>query len=158
MLAIEALNIVNAHMSTLADQEEDKDDMMLFPYEFIRQKISTVNKDLYNNSPKQIPTYSINDDYHRDDFPRPHMVTELPFLVTNNDSFDFIKPNYILYQDAKIYKLIDQYETEMYRELTIWPGLIEIYERMHDSIMAYSINTNVDLDELNIDINDYFFP
>lgn len=158
MLAIEALNIVNAHMGTLADQEEDKDDMMLFPYEFIRQKISTINKDLYNNKPKQIPTYRVGDEYS------PRIAHDLPepILVTDDDSFDFIKPNYILYQDAKINKLISQYEKKMYRELTVWPGLENIFVDLCDNIMLAASQIkddnhyNVVINNLTID--NWFFP
>lgn len=158
MLAIEALNIVNAHMSTLADQEEDRDPMMLFPYEFIRQKISTVNRDLYNNKPKQIPTYGVGDDYS----PRMVLYDNEPILVTDDDSFDFIKPNYILYQDTKICMLINEYEKKMYRELVIWPGLEAIFLQLYDGIMLAAAQIKDDdhynfvIDNLTID--KWFYP
>lgn len=160
MLALEALNVVQNYMTTLSIDTEtcllqheyelgsDEIEISLLPFEFIKQKLRTTSKLLndsdVNNTISRIPTKY---DYLVTDFPDAE-----PF--SQHVLFDAIIPDHILVQDHLISELIKEMELDMYWELIIWPGLIQTYEMLHDAMMEYP----GDLDEIDIDIDRYFYP
>jgi len=160
MLAVEALNVVNQYMGTLMDKEcnawgrwdcnVDCDDdcncgeaginineegcYELIPFQFIIEKISCVNKDLYRNSPEL---------YDFSDLGINHEAVELEIdddygVASTSFYFDVIKPNYVLRQDRLINELIWDLETAEYYDSLI-DKLVRIYEMLHDTIIKTAI-------------------
>lgn len=158
MLAIEALSVVQNYMTTLSIDTEacllqheyelgiDEIEVSLLPFEFIKQKLRTTSK-LLNDS-------DVNNTISRTPTKYDYLVTDFPDAepFSQHVLFDSIIPDHILKQNHLMSELIKEMELDMYWEITIWPGLIQIYETLHDALMEYQ----GDLDEIDIDIENYY--